>query len=123
MLYTIEIQCYGSWKNFFDLIVKKNLRTYDNIRNFAIGQWDDYTTGYLLDYNYFYKYYKMIAIDLSKKQALDADPKLIQQINFTWNLAREENANATMFFVIEEVKETILNFSQGTVNVFNFILL
>ena len=65
----------------------------------------------------------MIAIDLSKKQALDADPKLIQQINFTWNLAREENANATMFFIIEEVEETILNFSQGTVNVFNFILL
>ena len=123
MLYTIEIQCYGSWKNFFDLILKNNLRTYDNIRSFAIGQWDDCTIFYLLDYNYFNKYHKMIAIDLSKRQALDTDPKLIQQINFTWNLAREEKGNATMFFIIEEVKETILNFSQGTVNVFNFILL
>ena len=76
-----------------------------------------------MDYDYFKSYHKMIAIDLSKKQALDADPKLIQQINFTRNLARKENANAAMFFIIEEVKETILNFSQGTVNVFNFILL
>ena len=57
----------------------------------------------------------MIAIDLSKQQALDADPKTIQQINFTANLDRNENI--TMFFIIEEAKETILDFSQGTVKV------
>ena len=55
----------------------------------------------------------MIAIDLSKKQALDADPRAIQQINFTANL--DSDGNTTMFFIIEEAKETVLNFSQGTV--------
>ena len=59
----------------------------------------------------------MIAIDLSKQQALDADPKAIQQINFTGNLARNPIANTTMFFIIEEAKETVLDFSRGTVAV------
>ena len=57
----------------------------------------------------------MIAIDLSRQQALDADSKAIQQINFTANLDRA--GNTTMFFIIEEAKETILDFSQGTVKV------
>ena len=57
----------------------------------------------------------MIAIDLSAQQALDADPKAIQQINFTANLNWERNTK--MFFIIEEVKETILDFSHGTVKV------
>ena len=57
----------------------------------------------------------MIAIDLTKQQALDADLKATQQINVEVNLAREGNANKTTFFIIEEVKETILDFSQGTV--------
>ena len=73
-------------KNFFDQPVKSDLRTYDKIKNIATGQGDDYTIGCLLDYSYFDNYYKMIAIDLSKQQALDADPKAIQQINFTGNL-------------------------------------
>ena len=81
------------------------------------GQKDDYTNSCLLDYNYFNKYYKMIAIDLSKQQALDADPKAIQQINFTGTLAQEENASTTMFFIIEEAKKTISDFSQGTLKV------
>ena len=57
----------------------------------------------------------MKAIDLSKQQALDSDPKAIQKNNFTGNISGEVNANTIMFFVIEEVKETILDFSQGTV--------
>ena len=57
----------------------------------------------------------MIAIDLSKQQALDADPKPIQEINFTANLDRD--GNTTMFFIIEETKETVLDFPQGTVKV------
>ena len=56
----------------------------------------------------------MIAIDLSKQQALDADPKAIQQISFTGNL----EAQATIFFIIEEPKETVSGFSQGNVEVF-----
>ena len=59
----------------------------------------------------------MITIDLSKQQALDADPKAMQQINFTGNLAPEENVNSKMFFIIEEAKETILDFSQRTATV------
>ena len=59
----------------------------------------------------------MIAIDLSKEQTLDADPKAIQQINFTGNLAGEGNANTKMFLIIKEVKETILYFLQATVKV------
>ena len=96
-------------KNFFDQPVKNDKVTYENIRKITIGQGDDYTTGCLLDYTYFKKYYKMIAIDLSKQQALDADPRAIQQINFTANLDRD--GNTTMFFIIEEAKETVLDFS------------
>ena len=69
----------------------------------------------MLDYSYFQDYYKMIAIGLNKQQALDADPRAIQQINFSENLNR--NGDMTMFFIIEEAKETVLNFSQGTVKV------
>ena len=69
----------------------------------------------MLDYNYFKNLYKMIGLDLSKQQALDADPKAIQQINFTENLDQEEGA--TIFFIIEKAKKTILDFSQGTVKV------
>ena len=57
----------------------------------------------------------MIAIDLSKQQALDADPRAIQVINFIRNLDRD--GNTTMFFIIEEAKETVLDFSQGTLKV------
>ena len=69
----------------------------------------------MLDYSYVKENYKLIAVDLSKQQALDADPRAIQQINFTANLDRA--GNTTMFFIIEEAKETVLDFSQGTVKV------
>ena len=95
--------------------VKYDLRTYHNFRKIATDWGDDDWTGCILDYPYFKESYKLIAIDLSKQQALDADPKEIQQISFTGNLGR--NTNTTMFFIIEEVKETILDFSQGTVKV------
>ena len=80
-------------------------KRYKNIRKIAIGHGDDYTTGYLVDYSFFKENYKLIATDLSKQQELDADPRAIQQINFTAYLDR--NNGATMFFVIEEAKETI----------------
>ena len=63
----------------------------------------------------FQKQCKMIATDLSKQQALDVDPKPIQQINVTGNLSG--NNNRLIFLIIEEVKETILDFSQGTAKV------
>ena len=102
-------------KNFFDQPINNLIKTYENIRNITIGQGHDYTTGCLLDYSYFKKYYKMIAIDLSKQQALDADPKAIQQINFTASLDRA--GNKRFYFILEEAKETVFEFSQGTVKV------
>ena len=102
-------------KNFFDQPINNNLKTYENIRKIATGQGDDYTTGCLLDYSYFKDHYKMIAINLSKQQDLDTDPRAIQQINFTANLDR--TGNTTMFFIIEEAKETVLGFSQGILKI------
>ena len=75
---------------------------------------DDYTTGCLLDYPCFKKYYMMTAIDLSTQQALDADPKAIQQLNFTRNLDLSGN---TPFFISEEAKKNNLDFSQETLRV------
>ena len=115
---TVKIKDYNiviNGENFFDQPIKNNKITYDNIRKIATGQGDDYTTGCLLDYPYFKKTYKMIAVDLSKQQALDTDPRAIQQINFTANLDRAETQEFT--FILEEAKETILDFSQGTVKV------
>ena len=114
----VEIKDYNvmiDGKNFFDQPVKNDKVTYENIRKIATGQGDDYTTGCLLDYIYFKNYYKMIAVDLSKQQALDADPKAIQQINFTANLDRA--GNARIYFILEEAKETALDFSERTVKV------
>ena len=102
-------------ENFFDQSIKNNKVTYENIRTIAIGQGDDYTTGCLLDYSYFMDNYKMISVDLSKQQALAADPRANQQINFTANLDRA--GNTRIYFILEEAKETILDSSQGTVKV------
>ena len=93
-------------KTFLISQLYNDLRKYDNIQKIAVGQEDYYSTGCLLDHSYFNNYFKMIEIDLSKQQALEADPRTIQQINFTRNLEK----NATIFF-------TILDFSQGTVKV------
>ena len=102
-------------RNIFDQPINSMSNTYENIRKIATGKVDHYTTGCLLDYPYFKENYKMIAIDLSRQNELDADPRAIQRINFTVNLDRAENA--TIFFIIEETKETIFEFSQGTVKV------
>ena len=115
---TVEIKDYNimiNGENFFDQPIKNNKVTYENIIKIATGQGDDYTACCLLDYSYFAETYKMIAADLSKQQALDADLRAIQQINFTANLDRP--GNTRVYFIFEEAKETILDFSQGTVKV------
>ena len=74
----VEIKYYNvviDRRNFFDQPVKNNVITYENIRKIATGQEDEYTTGCLLEYNYFNNYYKIIATDLRKQQILDDDPK------------------------------------------------
>ena len=108
----VEIKDYNvmiNGENVFDQPIKNNKVTYENIRKIATGQGDDYTIGCLLNYPYFKDSYKMIAVNLSKQQALDADPRAIQQINFTANLDRA--GNTRIYFILEEAKETILDFA------------
>ena len=102
-------------RDVFDQAINTMNKTYENIRKIATGKGDDYTTGCLLGYPYIKENYKMIAIDLSRQNESDADPTAIQQINFTANLDRA--GNTTIFFITEEVKETIFEFSQGTIKV------
>ena len=99
---TLNIKDYNVMideQNLFDQPVRNDLITYDSIQKIATGQGDEYTTGCLLDYNYFKNYCKII-IDLSKQQALDSDPKAIQQITFAGNIEK----NALIVFIIEETK-------------------
>ena len=108
----VELKDYNimiNGENFFDQPIKTNKVTYENIRKIDTGPGNDYTTGCLLDYPYFKDSYKMIAVDLSKQQALDADPRANQQINFTTNLYRA--GIRRIYFILEEAKETILYFS------------
>ena len=103
----VEIKNYNfmiNGENFFDQPVKDNKVTYENIRK----KGDDYTTGCLLDYPYFKDSYKIIAVDLSKKQALDANPRANQQIDFTANIDRA--GNTKIYFILEEAKEIKLDF-------------
>ena len=102
-------------RNLFGQPINSMNKTYENIRKIATGKGDDYTTGCLSDYPYFKENYKMIAVDLSRQNELDADPRAIEQINFTANLDRA--GNTTILFIIEEAKETIFEFSKGTVKV------
>ena len=102
-------------ENFFGQPIKDNKVTYENIRKFATGKGDNYATGCLLHYPYFRDNYKMIAVDLSRQKALDADPRAIQQINFTANL--DSAGDTRIYFILKESKETKLNFAQGTVKV------
>ena len=108
----VEIKDYNvmiDGRNFFDQPINSMNKTYKSIRRIATGQGDDYTTGCLLNHSYFNENYKMIAIDLSKQQPLDADPRAIQQINFTANLNRDDGA--TIFFIIEQANKNVFEFS------------
>ena len=95
-------------RNFFDQPINSMSKTYENIRKIGASKRDDYTTGCLLGYPYFKENYKMIAIDLSRQNELDADPTAIQQINFKANLDRA--GNTKLFVIIEEAKETLFEF-------------
>ena len=101
-------------KSFFDMPIKNSEKTYEQITE--MGRNNDYTTGNLLDYEYFSKYYKLIEIDLSKQIELE-NSDLKQQINFIWRLERYEGA--TMFSIIEKSEETAFEFSQNAATAFN----
>ena len=96
---------------FFDLPIKTEEEAYEKVID--ISRNNEFTTGNLLDYDYFKKHYKLIAIDLSKQQVLQENEDLIQQINFIGRL--EEAAN--VFIIMEKKENTILKFSQNLANV------
>ena len=96
---------------FFDLPIKTEEEAYEKIID--ISRNNEYTTGNLLDYDYFKKHYKLIAIDLSKQQVLSENEDLIQQINFIGRLIEAAN----VFIIIEKKENTILEFSQNVANV------
>ena len=99
-------------RNFYDNPIESE--KYRELKKVMIGKGEDYTTGSLLDYNYFKKHYKLVAVDLSKQKELDADPRAIQQIEFKYII----QTNSTSYWVLEKSKETILEFYKGTVKVY-----
>ena len=88
-------------RNFYDNPIESDIEKYRELKKVMIGKGEDYTTGSLLDYNYFDKHYKLVAVDLSKQKELDADPRAIQQIEFKCMLG----ANSTIYWVLKKSKE------------------
>ena len=97
-------------RNFYDLSINDQIKKYDEIRKIATRKGDNYTTGCLLNYQYFKDHYQLIAVDLSKQKELDADPKAVQQIEFYGKLG----TNSQVCTVLEKSKETVLEFYKRT---------
>ena len=101
-------------RNFYDNPIETDIEKYRELKKVMIGKGEDYTTGSLLDFNYVDKHYKLVAVGLSKQKELDADPRLIEQIEFKYMLG----TNSTIYWVLGKSKETILEFYKGTVKVY-----
>ena len=101
-------------RNFYDNPIESDIKKYRELAKVMIGKGEDNTTGSLLDLNYFNKYYKLVAVDLSKQKELDVDPRAIQKIEFKYML----RTNSTVYWVLEKSKETILEFDKPTVKVY-----
>ena len=101
-------------RTFYDNPIESDIEKYRELKKVMIEKGEDYTTGYLLDYDYFKKNYRLAAVDFSKQKELDADPRAIQQIEFKYML----ETNSTIYWVLEKSKETILEFYKGTVKVY-----
>ena len=100
-------------RNLFDQPINDQIKKYDEIRKIATVKGNDYTTGCLLDYQYFKDHWQLIAADLSKQKELNADPRAIQQIESKGNL----KINSQVCTVLEKSKETVLEFYKGTAKV------
>ena len=110
-------------RNFYDQSISDDFKKCEELRKVMTGRGEDYTTGSLLDYDYWKSNYKLICCDLSKQKVLDSNPKANQQIEFIYKLdstrtaAQGEN-RAQILTVLEKEKETNLEFSKGTVKVY-----
>ena len=94
------------------------IKQYDEVRKVSTGQGDDYTTGCLLNYAYFKNNCKLIPVDLSKQKALDADPRVIQEIVFQGVVGGDGNTKIRLYTILEQSKEIVLEFYKGTAKVF-----
>ena len=99
-------------RNFYDQPINDVLKQYDEVRKVSTGYGDDYTTGCLLDYAYFKDNYRLIAVDLSKQKALDADLRAIQQIVFLEVVKVDAGTKIRLYTILEQSKETMLEFSK-----------
>ena len=104
-------------RNFYDQPINDLIKQYDEVRKVSTGNGDDYTTGFLLDYAYFKDNYRLIAVDLSKQKALDADPRAIQQIVFPGVVGGADNTKIRLYTLLEKSKETVLEFYKETAKV------
>ena len=104
-------------RNIYDQVVKDLIKQYDEVKNVSTGQGDDYKTDSFLDYAYFKDNYKLIAVDLSKQKTLDADPRTIQQIVFLGVVGGNDNKTISLYTILEQSKETILEFYKETAKV------
>ena len=110
-------------KNFFYHPVDCDIKRYKEIGKLTTGQGGDYTTGFLLDYDYIKNHYKLMTVDLIRKKELDADPKANQQIQSVRQLQNDDGINADgtqsmfAFTNLEKIKEMRPKFSQGSVTV------
>ena len=101
-------------RNFYDQPINDVLKQYDEVRKVSTGYGDDYATGCLLDYAYFKDNYRLIAVDLSKQKALDADLRAIQQIVFLEVVKVDAGTKIRLYTILEQSKETMLEFSKET---------
>ena len=104
-------------RNFYDQPINYLIKQYDEVKKVSTGYGDDYKTGCLLDYAYSKDNYKLIAVDLSKQKALDADPRAIQQIVFQGVVEGAAGTKIRLYTILEKSKETILEFAKGTAKV------
>ena len=113
----VDIKDYNAiidGRYFYDNNINSDVEKYTELKKVMIGKGDDYTTGSLLDYDYFKKNYQLVAIDLSKRKELDADPRAIQQIQFKCKF----DVESMIYIILENSKETILEFYKGTAKVY-----
>ena len=107
-------------RNFYDQNISNDFKKYEELRKVMTESGEDYTTGSLLNYDYWKNYYKLICCDLSKQKVLDSNPKANQQTEFVYKIRDndENQVQAQILTVLEKEKETNLDFSKRTVKVY-----
>ena len=124
-LWSVKVENYNieiDWRDFYDQPINDSIKLHQEVRKVSTGQGDDYQTGCLLDFAYFERNYRLIAADLSKQKALDADSRKIQEIIFTDKIiSTVANARVIIYYILKQSKETILQVSKRTIKVLQLV--